>query len=32
MMHRTHMGVDNDWKRLLLHGIRNALSDGWGGP
>ncbi|CAB5079040.1 Carbon monoxide dehydrogenase CooS subunit (EC [Olavius algarvensis associated proteobacterium Delta 3] len=31
MMHRTHMGVDNDWKSLLLHGIRNALSDGWGG-
>ncbi len=30
-MHRTHMGVDNDWKSLLLHGIRNALSDGWGG-
>ena len=31
MMHRTHMGVDNDWKSLLLHGVRNALSDGWGG-
>jgi carbon-monoxide dehydrogenase catalytic subunit len=31
MMHRTHMGVDNDWKSLLLHGIRNSLSDGWGG-
>ncbi|RJP64285.1 MAG: anaerobic carbon-monoxide dehydrogenase catalytic subunit [Candidatus Abyssobacteria bacterium SURF_17] len=31
MMHRTHMGVDNDWKSLLLHGLRNALSDGWGG-
>ena len=31
MMHRTHMGVDNDWQSLLLHGIRNALSDGWGG-
>ncbi len=31
MMHRTHMGVDNDWVSLLLHGMRNALSDGWGG-
>ena len=31
MMHRTHMGVDNDWLSLLLHGMRNALSDGWGG-
>ncbi|NTV41903.1 MAG: anaerobic carbon-monoxide dehydrogenase catalytic subunit, partial [Syntrophobacteraceae bacterium] len=31
MMHRTHMGVDNDWLSLLLHAMRNALSDGWGG-
>lgn len=31
MMHRTHMGVDNNWQSLLLHGLRNALSDGWGG-
>jgi carbon-monoxide dehydrogenase catalytic subunit len=31
MMHRTHMGVDNDWQSLLLHALRNALSDGWGG-
>jgi anaerobic carbon-monoxide dehydrogenase catalytic subunit len=31
MMHRTHMGVDNGWQSLLLHGLRNALSDGWGG-
>jgi len=31
MMHRTHMGVDNDWQSLLLHSVRNALSDGWGG-
>lgn len=22
MMHRTHMGVDNDWQSLLLHAIR----------
>lgn len=31
MMHRTHMGVDNGWQSLLLHALRNALSDGWGG-
>ncbi len=31
MMHRTHMGVDNSWQSLLLQGLRNALSDGWGG-
>ncbi|MEW5870704.1 MAG: anaerobic carbon-monoxide dehydrogenase catalytic subunit [Chloroflexota bacterium] len=30
-LHRTHMGVDNDWVNILLHGVRNALSDGWGG-
>ncbi len=31
MLHRTHMGVDNDWQSLLLQAVRNALSDGWGG-
>lgn len=31
MMHRTHMGVDNGWDSLIVHGARNALSDGWGG-
>jgi carbon-monoxide dehydrogenase catalytic subunit len=31
MMHRTHMGVDNDYVNLLLHGLRTGLSDGWGG-
>ncbi len=31
MLHRTHMGVDNDWVNILLHAIRTALSDGWGG-
>ncbi|MBS4062095.1 MAG: carbon monoxide dehydrogenase, partial [Bacteroidetes bacterium] len=30
-LHRTHMGVDNDWISLLLQGARNALADGWGG-
>jgi len=31
MMHRTHMGVDNNWQSLLLQAMRNSLSDGWGG-
>jgi carbon-monoxide dehydrogenase catalytic subunit len=31
MLHRTHMGVDGDPTSLLLHGLRTALSDGWGG-
>jgi carbon-monoxide dehydrogenase catalytic subunit len=31
MMHRTHMGVDNDYVNLLLHGFRTALADGLGG-
>ncbi|MFH0768674.1 MAG: anaerobic carbon-monoxide dehydrogenase catalytic subunit [Chloroflexota bacterium] len=30
-MHRTHMGVDQDYKNLLLQGARAALADGWGG-
>lgn len=31
MLHRTHMGVDNDYVNTLLHGLRTSLSDGWGG-
>ncbi|MBT8339972.1 MAG: anaerobic carbon-monoxide dehydrogenase catalytic subunit, partial [Desulfatitalea sp.] len=30
-LHRTHMGVDNNWQTLLVQAMRNALSDGWGG-
>lgn len=30
-LHRTNMGVDNDYVNLLLHGIRTSLADGWGG-
>lgn len=30
-LHRTHMGVDNQYVNILLHGLRTALSDGWGG-
>jgi carbon-monoxide dehydrogenase catalytic subunit len=31
IMHRTHMGVDNDYVNLILHGLRASLADGWGG-
>jgi carbon-monoxide dehydrogenase catalytic subunit len=31
IMHRTHMGVDQDYQNLLKQGTRTALADGWGG-
>ncbi|RJR35876.1 MAG: anaerobic carbon-monoxide dehydrogenase catalytic subunit, partial [Deltaproteobacteria bacterium] len=31
MLHRTHMGVDNDAVNILLQALRSALADGWGG-
>jgi carbon-monoxide dehydrogenase catalytic subunit len=31
LMHCTNMGVDNDYKDIIGHGIRAALADGWGG-
>lgn len=31
MMHRTHMGCDNDAVSTMLHSARTALADGWGG-
>ena len=31
IMHRTHMGVDQDYKNLIKQGTRAALADGWGG-
>jgi carbon-monoxide dehydrogenase catalytic subunit len=30
-MHRTTMGVDHDYRNILLQGFRTALADGWGG-
>lgn len=30
-MHRTHMGVDHDYRNLLDQAFRTALADGWGG-
>jgi carbon-monoxide dehydrogenase catalytic subunit len=31
LMHRTHMGVDQEYKDLILAGARCSLADGWGG-
>jgi len=31
IMHRTHMGVDQDYRHILLQTMRCALADGWGG-
>ena len=31
IMHRTHIGVDNDYLHLILQGLRASLADGWGG-
>jgi carbon-monoxide dehydrogenase catalytic subunit len=31
LMHRTHMGVDQDYQNILVAAARTALADGWGG-
>ncbi len=31
LMHRTHMGVDQDYRNLMIQGMRCSLADGWGG-
>ncbi|MCX7912288.1 MAG: anaerobic carbon-monoxide dehydrogenase catalytic subunit [Dehalococcoidales bacterium] len=31
LMHRTHMGVDQDYRNIMRQGVRAALADGWGG-
>jgi carbon-monoxide dehydrogenase catalytic subunit len=31
LMHRTHMGVDQDAEHILDQVLRTSLSDGWGG-
>jgi carbon-monoxide dehydrogenase catalytic subunit len=31
IMHRTHIGVDQDYRNLLRQGVRCAIADGWGG-
>lgn len=30
-MHRTTMGVDHDYRNLMLQSFRTSLADGWGG-
>ncbi|BCO09043.1 carbon-monoxide dehydrogenase catalytic subunit [Desulfolithobacter dissulfuricans] len=30
MMHRTHMGVDQEYQNIMLQAARCALADGWG--
>ena len=31
IMHRTHIGVDQDYRNLMKQGTRCAIADGWGG-
>ena len=31
LMHRTHMGVDQEYENILMACARTALADGWGG-
>ncbi|MFC1853128.1 anaerobic carbon-monoxide dehydrogenase catalytic subunit [candidate division CSSED10-310 bacterium] len=31
VLHRTNIGVDNDYQNLLFSGMKAALNDGWGG-
>jgi carbon-monoxide dehydrogenase catalytic subunit len=31
IMHRTHIGVDNDPVNLILQGLKASVADGWGG-
>ena len=31
LMHRTHMGVDQEYRDLILSSARCSLADGWGG-
>ena len=31
MMHRTHMGNDQDAENILDQALRTSLADGWGG-
>jgi carbon-monoxide dehydrogenase catalytic subunit len=31
LLHRTHMGVDHDYRHLLMGGLKGSLADGWVG-
>ncbi len=30
-LHRTHMGVDHDYRNVLMHAFRTSIANGWGG-
>jgi carbon-monoxide dehydrogenase catalytic subunit len=30
-LHRTHEGVDAEYKNILMHGLRTSMGDGWAG-
>lgn len=30
-LHRTSVGVDQDYRHIIMHSCRTALADGWGG-
>ena len=30
-LHRTHMGVDHDYRNLIFGGLKCSIADGWGG-
>ena len=31
LLHRTHVGVDSDYKNMIYSGFKAAIADGWGG-
>lgn len=31
LLHRTHIGVDSDYKNIIYSGFKAAIADGWGG-
>jgi anaerobic carbon-monoxide dehydrogenase catalytic subunit len=31
LLHRTHMGVDHDYRHLIMGGLKCSLADGWAG-
>ncbi len=31
LLHRTHMGVDHDYRHLIMGGLKCSLADGWVG-
>ncbi len=31
LLHKTHVGVDSDYKNIIYSGLKAAIADGWGG-